>query len=68
MSPGALLLIASPFVGSWLATLAVRLPEGEPTALARSRCRSPYWKTIKSVRLSVGACGLRGMFVRLELP
>ena len=40
MSPGTLLLIASPFVGSWLATLAVRLPEGEPTLRARSRCRS----------------------------
>ena len=40
MSLGALLLIASPFVGSWLATLAVRLPEGEPVAWARSRCRS----------------------------
>jgi leader peptidase (prepilin peptidase) / N-methyltransferase len=40
MSAGTLLLIASPFIGSWLATLAVRLPEGEPTALVRSRCRS----------------------------
>ena len=28
----------------------------------------PYWKTIISVRLSVGACGFRGVFVRLELP
>jgi leader peptidase (prepilin peptidase)/N-methyltransferase len=33
------LLVASPFIGSWLATLALRLPEGEPVALARSRCR-----------------------------
>ena len=40
MSLGILLLVASPFVGSWIATFAVRLPQGEPTALARSRCRS----------------------------
>jgi len=27
-----------------------------------------YWKAIISERLSVGACGFMGVFVRLELP
>jgi leader peptidase (prepilin peptidase)/N-methyltransferase len=31
-------LLAAPFVGSFVATLAWRLPRGEPTVLARSAC------------------------------
>lgn len=31
-------VVAAPFVGSFLGTLALRLPAGEPVALARSRC------------------------------
>ncbi|MDX1402512.1 MAG: A24 family peptidase, partial [Kiloniellales bacterium] len=34
------LLIASPFVGSFLGLLAVRLPIGESVLLGRSRCRA----------------------------
>lgn len=33
------LLVAAPFVGSFLATLVLRLPRGEPVAWARSYCR-----------------------------
>ncbi len=41
MTPFSLfLLVAAPFVGSFLATAALRLPAGEPLALARSRCRT----------------------------
>ncbi len=29
---------------------------------------APYWKVIMSVRVSVGAFGFRGTFVRLPLP
>lgn len=32
------MLAAAPFVGSFLATLAFRLPRGEPVSLGRSRC------------------------------
>lgn len=32
------MLAAAPFVGSFLATLAFRLPRGEPVVLGRSRC------------------------------
>ena len=35
----AVLLIVSPFIGSWIGTLALRLPAGEPLVLGRSRCR-----------------------------
>lgn len=34
------LLVASPFIGSFLAVLVDRLPRGEPIANDRSRCRS----------------------------
>ena len=30
--------------------------------------RGPYWKVIMSVRVSVGAFGFKGTFVRLPLP
>jgi leader peptidase (prepilin peptidase)/N-methyltransferase len=33
-----LLLVAAPFVGSFLGTLVLRLPEGAPVVLARSAC------------------------------
>jgi len=32
------MLLAAPFVGSFLGTLALRLPAGEPVVLARSQC------------------------------
>lgn len=35
-----ILLIAAPFVGSFLSVLVVRLPKGEDVVLSRSRCRS----------------------------
>lgn len=34
----AVLLLAAPFVGSFLGTLVLRLPEGRPVVLARSAC------------------------------
>ena len=33
-------IVIAPFIGSFLAALAIRLPAGEPIALARSACRS----------------------------
>jgi leader peptidase (prepilin peptidase) / N-methyltransferase len=38
MSPFVALLCVSPFVGSFLGTLAQRLPAGQPVLFARSRC------------------------------
>ncbi len=39
MTPDIILILISPFVGSFLANLIVRLPLGEPLLWSRSRCR-----------------------------
>lgn len=58
-----LLLVASPFIGSFLSVLVTRLPSGEDVIVSRSRCRScqhplgvPDLVPLVSWALSLGRC------------
>jgi leader peptidase (prepilin peptidase) / N-methyltransferase len=70
-----LLLVASPFIGSFLSVLVTRLPAGEDVIVSRSRCRScqhplgaPDLIPLVSWALSLGRCRHCGARVEALYP